>query len=363
MSRPILFVCVSVALAAFGCEQKEAPAESSTSASGMTTVGSQDPVDVPSNQSRGETATSEVVSHLGEPGHLSSEATESAESTIRPRTDSRATAASNDNQSSSSAVTETVDGAASAVTSNTSPVEDPTSTSSQRLTAKPVGTTDAALGYWEYLPENYGAEPLPLLVFTHGAGWMGDGSQSTLETTLKDKDWPLVSLIRDDRWPNQRPFVVLAPQNPHSGCFRAEDIDAFYRYAVDAYSVDRKRIYHTGQSCGAVGTLNYLGEHLDEFVTAAVLVSTAGANEGFSKGGCDLGKVSIWALHNEFDEVTGDTASPSIDLIANLLACSPAPDAKLTIYPGESAHDAWTKTYDLSAGNDVFGWLLQHSHP
>jgi predicted peptidase len=218
-----------------------------------------------------------------------------------------------------------------------------------------------ALGYWEYLPPNYGEAPLPLLVFTHGANWGGDGSLSTLETTLVDKNWPIVNLIRDDRWPNERPFIVLAPQNPQSGCFRAEDIDAFYRYATEKYAVDPSRIYHTGQSCGAVGALNYLGEHVDEFVTAAVLIATAGANDGFSNAGCDLGRVSIWALHNELDATTGG-AEPSVDLISSLLDCSPTPDAKLTVYPGETAHDAWTKTYDLSAGNDVFAWLLEHTH-
>jgi hypothetical protein len=31
------------------------------------------------------------------------------------------------------------------------------------------------------------------------------------------------------------------------------------------------------------------------------------------------------------------------------------------MYPGTGHQDSWTKTYDGSAGHDVFGWLLSKS--
>ena len=40
----------------------------------------------------------------------------------------------------------------------------------------------------------------------------------------------------------------------------------------------------------------------------------------------------------------------------------PLIEAKLTIYPGVK-HDSWTKTYDLSAGHDIYAWLLKFKHP
>src|SRR5690606_14424260 len=115
---------------------------------------------------------------------------------------------------------------------------------SERLTAVPVGDSEAALGYWEYLPPNYGDEPLPLLIFTHGAAWQGEGSLDSLQELLEVGP---PNLISTDAWPDERPFIVLSPQNPRSGCFDASDIDAFYRYAVERYDVDMTRIYHTGQ--------------------------------------------------------------------------------------------------------------------
>jgi len=37
-------------------------------------------------------------------------------------------------------------------------------------------------------------------------------------------------------------------------------------------------------------------------------------------------------------------------------------EAKLTIYPGVG-HNAWDRTYDLSAGNDIYTWMLGFSKP
>ena len=70
--------------------------------------------------------------------------------------------------------------------------------------------------------------------------------------------------------------------------------------------------------------------------------------------------MAIWAFHGDAD----GTVSPngSINPIENLNECdSRAPvEAKLTIYPGVG-HNSWDRTYDGSAGHDIYGWLLGHS--
>jgi hypothetical protein len=44
--------------------------------------------------------------------------------------------------------------------------------------------------------------------------------------------------------------------------------------------------------------------------------------------------------------------------LTNVMACpQPRRDAELTVYPGVD-HDSWTRTYDLSAGHDIYDWLL-----
>jgi hypothetical protein len=37
-------------------------------------------------------------------------------------------------------------------------------------------------------------------------------------------------------------------------------------------------------------------------------------------------------------------------------------DVRLTVYP-RTDHDAWSRTYDLSAGHDIYAWLLGNEHP
>jgi predicted peptidase len=210
----------------------------------------------------------------------------------------------------------------------------------------------------EYLPPGYGnGARYPLLVFWHGLGENGDGSPASLAKLCANGPPHLLS---ENRWPENRPFIVLSPQHPGTDCTTSKEIDDFMRFASAHYDVDRARVYLTGLSCGAIGSWNYLSDHLDEVVAAAVLVCGDGRS-AFRKAGTALGRVPIWALHGELDPTV--PAAGSIEPMAQLNVCSPpAVEAKLTIYPGVW-HDSWTRTYDLSAGNDIYAWLLSHKKP
>jgi len=233
--------------------------------------------------------------------------------------------------------------------------------SSDRLTLRPLGTVQGALaGYAEYLPPGYGdGEKRPLLVFLHGSGSNGDGSEESLQALF---DGAIPSLIADDRWPNDRPFVVLMPQHRQADgfCPSSDEVEAFLEFAIAHYDVDPKRVYLTGLSCGAYGGWAYLGENYDGLLAAAVLISGDG-REALREAGCFLGRTAIWAFHGAADP-TVDPAG-SVEPMRRLKRCThPRPvDARLTVYPGVG-HDAWERTYDLSAGHDVYSWLLSHEH-
>jgi predicted esterase len=242
--------------------------------------------------------------------------------------------------------------------SSAAPSANEASTASTRQVLRPIGTVDGApLGYVEYLPPSYGQQPSPLLVFLHGSGESGSGDELSL-AGLATAGIP--SLIRGNRWPDERPFVVLAPQHeedPPSFCLEADEIDAFLRFALGHYDVDPSRVYLTGLSCGAIGLWNYLGAHGDELVAAAVPIAGYGIG-AFELAGCNLTRVPIWAFHGSADEnvpVRGDVYP-----LTALQACTdPAPlDARLKVYVGES-HDVWTETY-ISTQYDIYAWLLSH---
>lgn len=264
--------------------------------------------------------------------------------------------------------------------------------SSQRLTARPAGTTDASSGYYEYLPPDYDeAGQSPLLVFLHGFGENGDGSAAELGNLLNTG---IPQLISYSAWPSDRPFVVLAPQhaNPaedaryaacenavHPGscvmriqhdlghpenaspCTTPAEVRDFLAYAIANYDVDPRRIYLTGLSCGAFGAWEYVAEQTGTQVAAMVPIAGDG-RPAWDAAKCGLGEVAIWAFHGDADDVVAPAGS--IEPITDLMAC-PAPprrDAELTVYPGVD-HDSWTRTYDLTAGHDIYNWLLGFTIP
>jgi predicted peptidase len=130
------------------------------------------------------------------------------------------------------------------------------------------------------------------------------------------------------------------------------------RIAKRHYDVDERRVYLTAASCGAIGAWDYLAAHGGEAVAGAVLI--AGHPEfAFATAGCALGRVPVWAFHGGADRIV-----PKIHIVTpirHLKACTdPAPvDVRLTIYP-QADHDSWSQTYDLSAGHDIYAWLLGH---
>ena len=224
---------------------------------------------------------------------------------------------------------------------------------------RPSGTMPGTTaGYYEYIPPHYGNGALyPLLVFRHGVGENGSGMQPDLDKVLVHGP---PKLIEADDWAETRPFVVLSVQHTGGGCPTPQEMDDFFNFALDNYDIDPKRVYLTGLSCGAIGSWNYMGEHTDEIIAAAVPICGDAIN-AFETAGCNLNKIPIWAFHGSVDEsVELPTAEVPIN---SLKACTdPAPtDLTLTIYPGVG-HDSWTMTYK-SDTHDIYAWLLTHSKP
>lgn len=249
------------------------------------------------------------------------------------------------------ASTSTLTSSADDTGQSTGPMVEP---SSARHTPRPLGETSSPQGYWEYLPPAYArSSSHPLLVYLHGIGANGDG--------ITQLDGVLINgparLIDRDQWPEERPFVVLTPQHPAPGCPDAAEVQAFISYAIEAYAVDPARVYLTGLSCGAIGAWDYLASALDDQVAASVLIAGDGRG-AFAAAGCALGVMPLWAFHGEDDDIVDPLGT--IEPVQGLAACVPAPlDVQMTLFPGVR-HDSWSRVYDLSAGHDIYAWLLSH---
>lgn len=228
---------------------------------------------------------------------------------------------------------------------------------SGRLIRHEQGTTSAPQGFYEYAPAGYpGQAQWPLLIALHGIGENGNGT-TDLGNVI---NVGIGNLIKNDNWPNDRPYVVLIPQHPGGGCPGADEIQSFIAWGIQNYEIDPRYVYLTGLSCGAIGSWSYLQQHLDTQIAAFVPVAGDGAGAWGAKG-CELGSVAIWAFHGDAD---GTVNVSGTNIPMDGLATCPSPPAlenKKTIYPGVG-HNSWDMTYDLSAGHDIYTWMLGFTH-
>jgi hypothetical protein len=230
--------------------------------------------------------------------------------------------------------------------------------SSTRLVERQLGTTTAPQGFLEYVPAGYPSKvKWPLLIAEHGVGENGNGTDQLKNVA----NTGVPAIMKYDKWPDDRPFVVLMPQHPGGGCPGADEIQAFIAWGMANYEIDPRFVYLTGLSCGAIGSWTYVDKYLDAQVAAFVPIAGDGVG-AWNNRGCELGKLAIWGFHGDADSVVGvNGTNVPLD---GLMACPhpPALESKKTIYPNVG-HDSWDMTYDLSAGNDVFTWMLGFQHP
>jgi len=268
------------------------------------------------------------------------------------------------------------------------------SDSSKYLTERPLGSTDAAVGYDEYLPPSYTSDgnASPLLIFFHGYGETGDGSPEAISRLVAAA---IPRYIYADGWPTDRPFVVLAPQHvedppgfdfstcqdvfPWDGscnmqhqhdlgnvqpafCTTPDEVHDFIDYAVATYNVDPSRVYVTGLSCGAYGIWEYLAKYHANLKIAASVPIAGDGRPGSSSDYCQLDARPIWAFHGLQDETVNPQGS--IEPLEALQACPGVlPDrAKLTVYPDRD-HNSWDPAYGGADGNDIYSWMLSFTNP
>lgn len=212
-------------------------------------------------------------------------------------------------------------------------------------------TTGGDVGYYAYLPEEYYFTPakrFPLLVFLHGSGEKGNGTTELTRVLVHGPP----RLIKNGE---DLPFIVISPQLPGTlGGWPVGLVDEVMARARADYRVDSTRVYLTGLSLGGYGTWAYAVARPQ--VLAAVVPIAGAGNTGAA---CQMRTVPVWAFHGDADGTVN--VSGSINMVDALNACAPPPPVapKLTIYPGVG-HDSWTRTYDGSAGHDVFSWMLTH---
>ena len=195
------------------------------------------------------------------------------------------------------------------------------------------------LDYLLSVPDGYdkNAEPVPLILFLHGAGERGT------DVSLVAKHGPPKLLAQGE----SIPAIVVSPQCPPGEWWNAhlEALSGLLDQIIDKYNVDTKRIYLTGLSMGGYGSWALAAQEPERF--AAVMPICGGGSRISS---LNLTELPIWAFHGEDDSVVPVAESKDmVDAIEKR-----GGNVKLTLYPGVD-HDSWTQTYD---NPDVWEWLF-----
>lgn len=180
-------------------------------------------------------------------------------------------------------------------------------------------------------------EPLPLLLFLHGAGERGDN----LELVKKHGPPKLAAAGK------AFPFLVLAPQCPADSWWDSRELLALLDHVITEHNVDTDRVYLTGLSMGGYGTWDLVAKAPDRFAAIAPI-----CGGGIPYRTRHHAHVPTWVFHGTDDPVVPFVLS---ELMVGALRSKNA-DVKLTAYRGVS-HDSWTAAYETE---ELFDWLLQH---
>lgn len=235
------------------------------------------------------------------------------------------------------------------------------------ILSTPVGTV---AGYLEHVPDEYTSNPsksYPLLLFIHGIGEVGTGSDADLNKLYRNGP---PNLLYNGKFPSSftvggqtHKFIVISPQFNRSWPNQTVIMN-FIEYLKTKYRIDVSRIYLTGLSMGGGVVWNTAGASTTNafsFAAIAPICGASGANRSVANVMASQ-NLPIWAFHNDGD--------PSVDVrntigyvnYFNEYTPKAVPQAKMTIWQSTS-HNAWGKAYDPSYKENnmnLYEWMLSY---
>ena len=191
--------------------------------------------------------------------------------------------------------------------------------------------------YQLFLPSFFEkGEPLPLMLFLHGAGERG-------EDLDKVKQWgpPRFVPERPDF-----PFIVVSPQCPRGQWWDLVVLTALIDQIERTYTIDSDRIVVTGLSMGGYGSWRLAAATPERFAAIAPV-----CGGGDPETADSLVEIPVWNFHGSADNVVPEQRS--LEMVAAIVAAG-GERVKHTSYTGVG-HDSWKQAY---SGDQLWNWLL-----
>ncbi|MEX6688932.1 PKD domain-containing protein [Danxiaibacter flavus] len=226
-------------------------------------------------------------------------------------------------------------------------------------------------GYWEYLPADYATsnKTYPLLLFFHGKGERGSGSQTDLQLILT---YGPPKVIADGLFPKtitvggkNYSYIVISPQLANTAIETAQDFNILMNYIRHHYRIDDSRVYLSGLSLGAGRILYSASSSMSDANSVAGIVSASTDWSGDTLQSSTLAATNmpLWFATNTEDPTIPYTYT--LWWYDFLSAYTPPMNPKPLLDTfGVSGHDSWTKLFDPTfrpRGVNVYEWLLQYT--
>lgn len=262
------------------------------------------------------------------------------------------------------------------------PTRTPGTISSSSLTAKDTGTIQlygSNIKFYEFLPSGYteSNDKFPLILFLHGVGEKGDGSNNPATGYPKVLQAGIPRLLStgatmtfiDPVTSGSTSFIVLAPQLPNSRDGWTNDyIDTMLDYAENNLKVNINKVYLTGLSMGSIGTNGYITTSLANAQRIAAASSAAFILNTVSSvcNTISSADLPVWSFISTDDTAfSGNlTIGPFTDSINACNTGRTTPLAIKTLYTG-LGHNSWDNAYSIDhtiqSPLNMYEWFLQFS--
>jgi predicted esterase len=187
----------------------------------------------------------------------------------------------------------------------------------------------------------------PLVVCLHGSSGCGRDNYKQVVSS-----WPS-SVLSSDENRKKYPAYLFVPQCPRGSGWGGVDefpsVDSLVMLALNSLlsekSIDRNRIYVSGNSLGGYGSWHLIA-HYPHVFAAAIPISGVGDVKFASA----MNAVPVWAFHGDRDVLV--PVSGSRDVVSAMKAAGGTP--RYTEYEGEG-HNIWQKVTETP---ELLDWLF-----
>ena len=188
--------------------------------------------------------------------------------------------------------------------------------------------------------------PTPVILFLHGAGESGRDGMRQTNVGIGP------AIIRE---PERFPALVVFPQASRGYGWREFNLAAAIAAlddVIEAYEIDRDRVYATGISMGGYGTWAIALEQPQRFAALAPVCGGLDFTTGFTlpRAASRLAHIPQWVFHGDADNVIPVEESRAM---TDALRTAGA-EIRYTEYEGVR-HNSWDRAY---AEPELIPWLL-----